>query len=78
MLETVKRAEDGEATVLRLYEATNATQNVILTFPRPLAAAALCNLLEEDEDAARLMVEGRTCRFRIKPFELVTLKVSLG
>lgn len=78
VLETVKRAEDGEATVLRLYEATNATQNVILTFPRPLAAAALCNLLEEDEDAARLMVEGRTCRFRIKPFELVTLKVSLG
>ena len=52
--------------------------SLALVFLLGLAAAALCNLLEEDEDAARLMVEGRTCRFRIKPFELVTLKVSLG
>ena len=40
---------------------------------RPLARAARCNLLEDEE--APVEVEGATLKLSLRPFEIVTLKV---
>lgn len=73
ILETIKQAEDGKGTVLRLYESENAKTKVCLTVQKPFAKAYICNLLEEEEAEAH--VEGNTISFTCKPYEIVTIKI---
>ncbi|MBQ4550070.1 MAG: alpha-mannosidase [Oscillospiraceae bacterium] len=74
ILETVKAAEQGEGTVLRLYECENARTKVTVKLPEGTKEAYLTNLLEEVE--AELAVVDGTVTFTIKPFEIVTLLVK--
>ena len=74
ILETVKAAEDGEGTVLRLYECENARTKVTLTVPADTKQAYLTNLLEEVE--SELTVENGTVTFTIKPYEIVTVLIK--
>ncbi|MBQ7099679.1 MAG: alpha-mannosidase [Oscillospiraceae bacterium] len=74
ILETVKAAEKGEGTVLRLYECENARTKVTVKLPEGAKEAYLTNLLEEVE--AELVVVDGTVTFTIKPFEIVTLLVK--
>ena len=71
ILETVKAAENGEGTVLRLYECENARTKVTLTLPEGTTAAYLTNLLEEVE--SELTVVDGTVTFTVKPYEIVTV-----
>lgn len=73
ILETVKRAEDGEGTILRLYENRNRRSTVALTLSRQVQAAWLCDLMENRE--TELVQEGNTIRFAIKPYEIVTIRI---
>ena len=71
ILETVKQAEDGCGTILRMYECENARTKVVLTVPAGTAKAYSTNLLEEIEE--ELAVEdGKVC-FTIKPYEIKTI-----
>lgn len=74
ILETVKAAENGEGTVLRLYECENARTKVTVTVPESTKAAYLTNLLEEVE--SELPVENGTITFTIKPYEIVTVLIK--
>ena len=74
ILETVKAAEDGEGTVLRLYECENARTKVTLTVPADTKSAYLTNLLEEIE--SELPVENGKVTFTIKPYEIITVLIK--
>lgn len=71
ILETVKAAENGEGTVLRLYECENARTKVTVQLPEGTKAAYLTNLLEEIE--SELDVVNGTVTFTIKPYEIITV-----
>ncbi len=73
VLETIKAAEDGSGTVLRLYESENALTKAELTVNLPFGKAYLCNLLEEAESEAQV-VENRIA-VTLKPYEVITVKI---
>lgn len=70
----VKKAEDGDATVVRLYDAYNMTSKPTLTFGFDVKKAEICDLLENP--IAELPVENGSVTLPVKPFEIVTLKLS--
>ena len=73
-IETVKRAEDSDAVIVRLYEAYNKRADVTLTAGFDFRKASVCDLLENEEYA--LTVSGRSVTLPVKPFEIVTLKLE--
>ena len=74
VLETVKKAEDGDGVILRMYECENARTPVTLTFSRPFASAESCNCLEEP-DGEPVKVDGNKVSFLVKPFEIKTIRI---
>ena len=75
ILETVKRAEDSDAPILRHYETWNRATDCSIRFGRLMEMAAQCDMMEENE--ALLQVEGNRLRLHFRPFEIKTLKVRL-
>ena len=71
VLETVKAADDGNGTVLRLYECENGRTRTTLTVPAGVTKAYVTNLLEEIEEELPV-VDGKV-NFTIKPFEIMTI-----
>ena len=71
VLETVKQAEDGNGTVLRLYESENARTKTVLRVPAGVTKAYSCNLLEEIEEELPV-VDGKVS-FLTKPYEIKTI-----
>lgn len=74
-IDTVKKAEDAEALILRLYEAHGNRGPVRIRSALPVRTAARCNLLEE-EDTPLSWEDGETC-LAVRPFEIITLKLVL-
>ena len=72
-VETIKRAEDGEGTVIRMYESENAYTKTKLTVNADFKKAFICNLLEETECEAS--VSGKQIEVVLKPYEVVTVKL---
>ena len=73
VLDTIKRAEDSDALVLRLYEAHGGRGTARLRLGIPFASAARANGLEDDGHA--LTVEGDAIVIPYRPHEIVTVKV---
>ncbi len=73
VLETVKQAEDGNGTILRLYECENARTRTVLTLPAGASKAYSTNLLEEIEEELPI-VDGKVS-FVTKPYEIKTILV---
>lgn len=74
VIETVKRSEDGSALVVRLYQSQRRRRNVTLTTGFDLSRVERTNLLEEARET--FPTQGRQISFDIKPFEIVTLKLT--
>ncbi|MCR4616446.1 MAG: alpha-mannosidase [Clostridiales bacterium] len=75
IIETVKKAEDSDETVIRMYETWNRKTPVKLTFALPIKSAKECNLLEEED--VDLAFEGSSLELTFKPFEIKTIKIRL-
>jgi alpha-mannosidase len=74
IVETVKRAEDGEGWIVRVYEPyQNRHDAASVHFGLPLRHAVECNLVEEGE--VPVDYEGNTLTFPINPFEIKTFRV---
>lgn len=74
ILETLKRAEDGNGWIVRLYENQGSREkNLWLGFGRRIQKAMLCNLVEED--SIEYNVDGNTLKFDIAPYEIKTFRV---
>jgi alpha-mannosidase len=81
IIETVKKAEDSRAVIVRLYEAHGTHAKTRLSSPLTVKRATVCNLLEED-----LVEEGSTAPLdwsqngaglSFRPFEIKTVKLQL-
>jgi alpha-mannosidase len=73
-LGSLKLAEDGDAVILRLYEPHGARVECTLRFGRPVERVERVNLLEEAEGPVE--VNRGAVRLRVRPFEVVTLRVE--
>ena len=75
VIETIKKAEDSNALVIRLYEAHGTRGTFRLSSSLPIKSAALCNLLEETQTPLVWAYGGVDLEFA--PFKIITLKLSL-
>jgi len=73
VIETIKRAEDGEGVIVRLYESQRKRGPITLTAGFPLRAAWRTNLLEEN--LASISAHGSAITLNLRPFEIVTLRL---
>ena len=73
MIETVKRAEDGDGIVVRMYEAYKERKTVTLSIPNA-KSVVLCDLNENEIETMHL--ENNQVVFQIKPFEIITIKIK--
>jgi alpha-mannosidase len=75
IIETIKRAEDGNGIIVRLYESQRKRGPVRLRFGSAVESAWTTNLLEENESA--LSVDQDSILLNVKPYQIVTLRVKL-
>ena len=78
MLETIKRAEDGDGWIARVYETDNARTKSALYWNRPVASVEECNGLEEkqaDVPFTGLETGGAEIPFVIKPYQIKTFRI---
>ena len=73
-IEAIKEAEDGDAVIVRLYDAYNTTSKVNVSFGFDVSKVEYASILEEAE--SEIAVENNTVSLTVKPFEIVTLKVT--
>lgn len=73
IVESVKKAEEEQAAIIRLYEAGNTRGDVRVSFGQSVKRVYTCTLMEEEGES--LKVRGDEVEFVINPFEIKTLKV---
>jgi alpha-mannosidase len=74
-LDTVKKAEDSDAIILRLYEAHGKRGVCRIESHLPVSGATQCNILELDESPLEWNGDGVDISY--SPFQLLTLKLNL-
>ena len=74
ILETVKKAEDSDAMILRMYEAYNQKVNTTVTLGFEPKRVTLVGLMEDE--ISEVAVSGNSFTLPVKPFEIVTVKVE--
>lgn len=74
IIETIKRAEDGDGLIVRLYESQRKRGPVQVRFGCGVELAWITNLLEENESV--LSVENDSISLNLRPYQIVTLRVK--
>ena len=69
IVETIKRAEDSNATIVRLYEAWGRPCRARIKAAIPHTRITVCDLLERERRASSLELDFR-------PFQVMTLKLE--
>jgi alpha-mannosidase len=73
VLDTIKKAEETEATVLRLYESYGTRGEATVKLNVPFESAVRCNFLEDDGDAVD--VTDGSLRVSFEPWQVISIKV---
>jgi alpha-mannosidase len=73
VVEAVKKAEDSDANVVRLYEAWGRRGRARVTFGIPTGTVSTADLLENELDLVAVAENAVDLEFR--PFQIVTLLV---
>ena len=73
IIETVKRAEDRQGTIVRLYEAYGTSAKTTLRFGFDVKVASLTNLMEEH--ISDIPVEENSLSLAFSPFEIITIRL---
>lgn len=73
VIEVVKAAEDGQGTIVRMYECFNQRTKAVLTLGRPFGRAAECDMMENEEK--NLTANDGRVELSFKPFEIKTVKL---
>lgn len=74
VIETVKRAEDGNGIIVRLYECNRSRGKVTLRAGFEVTQARVVNLLEDELSA--LEVNGREVTVNVTPFQILTVRLE--
>lgn len=73
IIETIKPAEDGNGTILRLYESANRQTSFTLDFLQTYTKIVTCDLLERQKET---LADNATCfTAKIRPFEIQTYRL---
>jgi alpha-mannosidase len=75
VLETVKKAEDSDSIIIRLYEAHGKRGLCRLDSSLPVTRITQCDLLESEKNALEWGKNG--VQIPYTPFQLITLKLDL-
>ncbi len=75
MIDTVKKAEDSGAIVVRMYECYNRRSKVNLTFFKDLEEVTECDLMEKP--LTKIPVKGGSFSFEIRPYEIRTFLLKV-
>ncbi|MCC6695085.1 MAG: alpha-mannosidase [Candidatus Hydrogenedentes bacterium] len=76
IIDHIKKHEDSDAVIVRLYEAHGQRGDATLTFGRKPTSITECDLMEEDDTPVKL--QGNTVKFYVRPYELRTFKVQFA
>jgi alpha-mannosidase len=74
IVESVKKAEDSDDIILRLYEAYGMSNRAKITLGIPVKVAYLTDMLEQD--IAELAIEANSMLLDFKPFEILTVRLK--
>jgi len=74
VVETLKRAEESDEWVVRIYECFGQRGEVTLEFGERVKGVGECDLLERERDDVK--TDGQRVTLLVKPFEIRTLVVS--
>lgn len=72
-VEVIKKAEDGNGVIVRMYENKNNQVKAQIRTAYPIAHVYECNLLEENEE--ELMINQHTFETVFKPYEIKTFRL---
>lgn len=75
ILSAIKKAEDGEAWIVRFYEIAGRETQARLKMPRIVMRAQETNLLEQPE--RDLIVQGQEVTVPTKPYEITTVRIEM-
>jgi len=75
VIETIKRAEDGNGIIIRLYECQRQRGIFMLTTNFPIAKAWRSNILEENQE--EIPTQGTKLTHTIKPYQILTLRLTV-
>lgn len=74
VLDTIKKAQDGDSIILRLYECHGARGLAQVKLTVPIRSATFCNLLEEPQTPATV-ANGRI-EIPYAPYKIFTVKIK--
>ena len=74
IVETLKKAEEGDELILRVWEAYGQRGEVSLSFSNKLKKVVECDLMEREIEAIKPKEQGVS--FFIKPYEIKTFRVE--
>lgn len=72
-VEVIKRAENGEGAIVRMYENKNRYTKTKIHFHKKISQIYECSLLEENEK--ELQITGQSVEIVFKPYEIKTFRV---
>ena len=76
VLTAVKKAEDGDALILRFYEWAGKEGEVRIQVPEGAKSARLADLLENPEGSLLSIERGNNVAVPTHPYEIVTVRVE--
>ena len=74
IVDTIKKAEDSNAIILRMYEPYNKRETVEFVLGFNVKRAYICNLMENNE--REIEVNDNKIRIDFKNYEIVTVKIE--
>jgi alpha-mannosidase len=78
IIESVKKAEDSNEYIVRLYEAADKPATAVLNFSRTPRTARATDMMEWDKfvPSSAFAIEGTQVSVPVKPFEVKTIRVG--
>lgn len=73
IIDTVKAAQDGNGTIIRVYQSRRVRGERTLTINLPFSRAYECNLMEDENK--EIEVKGNTITFNVTPFEVKSFRI---
>ena len=73
IIDTLKKAENGDGYIVRLYESSNSHSDGTIRFSSAPSYVALCDMLEGNEK--QVACDGNDLKVSLRPYEIRTYKV---
>jgi alpha-mannosidase len=76
VLTAMKKTEDGNGLILRLYEWAGKSGDVEVHLPQGATAATVTNLMEQSQGSPLTVTGTDQIKAPIHPYEILTLRVD--